>query len=83
MPIEVKSAHTPRDKPASHVTYCKLDIDIHRNRPRVIEHTRTKNHENLVGTTIELFSAGNWASYKVRSPCPHHIATTTTLQSLY
>ena len=44
MPIEVRTAHCKdKDAVASHVTYCKLDIDILRNKPKVIEHTLTPN----------------------------------------
>jgi DNA topoisomerase-6 subunit B len=62
LPIEVHSATG-----ASHpVTFCRLDIDIYKNQPRVLEHTRHDNDEKWRGTEISVVIAGNWGSYKAK-----------------
>jgi len=67
VPISIKTAHMPDPgEIGTHVSTCILDIDIYKNRPRVIEHTKTKNTENWVGTEFEVLIAGNWTTYKAR-----------------
>ena len=64
LPIEVRSS-TAEDEPVSD---CVLDIDIHRNQPRVLRHEQTANSEGWRGTEISVVIEGNWTSYgsKVR-----------------
>ena len=45
MPIEVKTAYCKEhDGTAPYVTYCKLDIDIMRNEPKVLIHIQSPNN---------------------------------------
>ncbi|KAL7471547.1 hypothetical protein ACHAXS_011841 [Conticribra weissflogii] len=48
------------------ISTCVLDIDIYKNSPRVIEHTRKPNTEKWIGTEIQVLVAGNWTTYKSR-----------------
>lgn len=41
----------PRGQVGKPVTYCKLDIDIHNNRPNVLEHTKSPNTDGWHGAT--------------------------------
>ena len=67
VPISIKTAHMPNpDEIGTHVSTCVLDIDIYKNQPRVIEHTKQANTENWVGTEFEVLIAGNWTTYKAR-----------------
>jgi DNA topoisomerase VI subunit B len=52
--------------PPTHISSCILDIDIYRNEPRVLEHTKTINKTGFVGTTVRVLIAGNWTTYKSR-----------------
>ena len=52
--------------PGEHVTRCVLDIDIYKNCPRVLEHTKSRNGDDWVGTEFEVIIAGNWTTYKSR-----------------
>jgi DNA topoisomerase VI subunit B len=52
--------------PPKHISSCILDIDIYRNEPRVLEHTKTNNTTGFVGTTVRVLIAGNWTTYKSR-----------------
>ena len=67
MPIEITTSHRPEGgPPAASVSYCKLDIDIHENEPRILEHTRTNNTDSWLGTRVSVMIAGNWTTYKSR-----------------
>lgn len=67
VPIKVKTSHMPNpNETGKFVSTCVLDIDIFKNQPRVIEHTKCENTENWVGTEFEVLIAGNWATYKAR-----------------
>ena len=63
VPIKITSSHinTPE-----YITSCVLDIDIYKNSPNVIEHTKLKNTDNWIGTEFEVTIAGTWSSYKSR-----------------
>jgi DNA topoisomerase VI subunit B len=71
-PIHVLTAHQPHrasdeaEEPPPYVSSCILDIDIYRNEPRVLEHTRMKNTTGFVGTTVRVLIAGNWTTYRSR-----------------
>ncbi|DAZ98391.1 TPA: hypothetical protein N0F65_000105, partial [Lagenidium giganteum] len=67
MPIEISSAHTRKKgiTPAS-VSYCKLDIDIFKNEPNVLVHTKRPNEAGWAGSEITLTIGGNWTTYKAR-----------------
>ena len=50
-------------------SFCRLDIDIHRNRPNVHAHELTPQPEDDAewhGTSIELYISGGWSTYKAR-----------------
>ena len=66
-PIRIKTSHRPDGGAApSHVSTCCLDIDIYKNEPRIMEHTKKANKEGWMGTEFELLIAGNWTTYKSR-----------------
>jgi DNA topoisomerase VI subunit B len=73
-PIHVLTAHQPQrasddasiETPPPYVSSCILDIDIYRNEPRVVEHTRMKNTTGFMGTTVRVLIAGNWTTYRSR-----------------
>ena len=48
------------------ISNCILDIDIYKNRPRIIEHTQKRNDEHWIGTEMQVLVAGNWTTYKSR-----------------
>jgi DNA topoisomerase-6 subunit B len=68
VPIKVTTSHRPREGMATpkYVSWCVLDIDITNNCPRIMEHSKTVNTEEWVGTQLELLIAGNWTTYKSR-----------------
>jgi DNA topoisomerase VI subunit B len=51
---------------ASHVSYCKLDIDIHKNEPNILEYTQTPNSEDWIGTQMQVVISGMWSSYRAK-----------------
>lgn len=67
VPITITTAHmhTPGENP-THVSTCVLDIDIYKNAPRIIEHSKKPNIDNWTGTKFEVLIAGNWTTYKAR-----------------
>jgi DNA topoisomerase VI subunit B len=66
-PIRIVTAHRPSGGgTASHVSTCVLDIDIYKNEPKIIEHTKAPNKDNWIGTEVSVLVAGNWATYKSR-----------------
>ena len=68
VPIQITTAHRPKGvlQVPSHISACILDIDITKNIPRVIKHTKKPNKEGWIGTSLELLIAGNWTTYKAR-----------------
>jgi DNA topoisomerase VI subunit B len=65
MPIEVRSAHSadPSVAPTT-VTRCVLDIDIHRNEPKVEVHEKLPNPQGWRGAEISVTVGGNWTTYR-------------------
>jgi len=59
LPIEVWSAKKNCKK-----SYCKLDIDIYKNKPRVIEQDLYRNPKKWRGTEISVVIGGAWSSYR-------------------
>lgn len=53
-------------KPPPRVSFCKLDIDIYKNQPHVLEHTLNDNTEGWIGTEISVTISGAWSSYRSR-----------------
>ena len=76
VPIRVTTSHNTGSASSgggsssrSHGAYlsrCVLDIDIYKNRPRVIEHTKKSNTQGWIGTEFEVLIGGNWTTYKSR-----------------
>lgn len=65
-PIHIQTAHRTSDETPATVSSCILDIDIYKNRPRIVEHTQRANTDNFIGTTVRVLIAGNWTTYKSR-----------------
>ena len=79
MPIEVKTSYCKTlNDVGPKITYCKLDIDIRRNEPKIIKHTSTANdnagreklglnesevNQPWLGTEISVIIEGNWSSH--------------------
>ena len=78
IPITVISSHIERSDegikskdgsyltPGKYISNCVLDLDIYKNEPRVITHTKTLNHDKFIGTSMFLVISGNWTYYKSR-----------------
>ena len=64
MPIEIRSAHATDTKvtPAN-VSHCILDIDIHKNAPKVELHEKKQNTDGWRGAEISITVGGNWTTY--------------------
>ena len=60
LPIQVRSATNAEGR----VSECTLDIDIHKNEPRVIRHEQVANSEHWRGTEISVVIEGNWTTYR-------------------
>ncbi|GLE00235.1 hypothetical protein PINS_up008962 [Pythium insidiosum] len=67
MPIEIRSAlATDKNAIPRFVSLCKLDIDIFKNEPNVLLHTKRTNDEGWTGSEISLTIGGNWTTYKAK-----------------
>ncbi|KAF0718742.1 hypothetical protein AaE_010567, partial [Aphanomyces astaci] len=67
MPITVRSAHMSKaNTTPKHVSFCKLDIDIFKNEPNVLEHYKSRNIEEMTGTELTVTVGGNWTTYRSR-----------------
>ena len=71
LPISVVTAHTPErvsSKAAApaQVTRCVLDIDVHKNEPRVRLHTLEPNDAQMRGTELTVCIGGAWTAYRRR-----------------
>ncbi|KAK6925689.1 DNA topoisomerase VI, subunit B, transducer [Dillenia turbinata] len=60
LPIEISSSM----KGNNYLSYCKLDIDIHRNIPHVHLHETRDNKERWHGAEIQVVIEGNWTTYR-------------------
>ncbi|KAJ7980730.1 DNA topoisomerase 6 subunit B [Quillaja saponaria] len=60
LPIEISSAM----KGQNYVSFCRLDIDIHRNIPHVYSHEKRKNKDRWRGAEIQVVIEGNWTTYR-------------------
>jgi DNA topoisomerase VI B subunit len=63
VPITIKTSHV---KSQDYISTCVLDIDIYKNEPKVIEHTKEKNTDGWKGTEFQVIIAGSFSSYKAR-----------------
>ncbi|CAN1263594.1 DNA topoisomerase 6 subunit B [Linum perenne] len=60
LPIDISSSM----KGQSFVSFCRLDIDIHRNTPHVHLHEKRKNDDKWHGAEIQVVIEGNWTTYR-------------------
>ncbi|KAL4576878.1 hypothetical protein LXL04_012978 [Taraxacum kok-saghyz] len=60
LPIEISSSM----KNQSYTTFCRLDIDIHRNIPHIHLHEKRDDKENWHGAEIQVVIEGNWTTYR-------------------
>lgn len=60
LPIEISSAM----KGQNFISFCRLDIDIHRNIPHVHLHEKRENKEKWHGAEIQVVIEGNWTTYR-------------------
>jgi DNA topoisomerase-6 subunit B len=56
----------PPLRPPSTVSFCKLDIDIYKNEPHVLQHEHRDNLERMIGTEISVAISGTWSAYRAR-----------------
>ncbi|CAN6558956.1 hypothetical protein ACFX13_029511 [Malus domestica] len=60
LPIEISSSL----KGQNYISFCRLDIDIHRNIPHVHLHEKRDNKVRWHGAEIQVVIEGNWTSYR-------------------
>ena len=59
-PIEIRTSQRPSQK----ITYCKLDIDIVKNQPNVIELDKVPNPDGFRGSEVSVIIEGSWTTYR-------------------
>ncbi|KAH0998012.1 hypothetical protein GBA52_021876 [Prunus armeniaca] len=60
LPIEISSSM----KSQNYISFCRLDIDIHRNIPHVHLHEKRDNKDRWHGAEIQVVIEGNWTTYR-------------------
>ncbi|KAL6516257.1 DNA topoisomerase 6 subunit B [Orobanche gracilis] len=60
LPIEIISSM----KGQKYSSFCRLDIDIHRNVPHIHVHEKRENGERWHGAEIQIVIEGNWTTYR-------------------
>ncbi|XP_021642103.2 DNA topoisomerase 6 subunit B isoform X3 [Hevea brasiliensis] len=60
LPIEISSSM----KSQNYISFCRLDIDIHRNIPHVHLHEKRINDDRWHGAEIQVVIEGNWTTYR-------------------
>ncbi|KAJ8574062.1 hypothetical protein K7X08_010573 [Anisodus acutangulus] len=60
LPIEITSSM----KSQNYTSFCRLDIDIHKNVPHIHVHEKRENKERLHGAEIQIVIEGNWTTYR-------------------
>ncbi|KAG5566226.1 hypothetical protein RHGRI_001986 [Rhododendron griersonianum] len=60
LPIEISSSM----KGQNYFSFCRLDIDIHRNIPHIHLHEKRDNKERWHGAEIQVVIEGNWTTYR-------------------
>ncbi|XP_043691416.1 DNA topoisomerase 6 subunit B isoform X2 [Telopea speciosissima] len=60
LPIEISSSMRGQ----SYTSFCRLDIDIHRNVPHIFLHEKKENTEGWHGAEIQVVIEGNWSTYR-------------------
>ncbi|XP_058071172.1 DNA topoisomerase 6 subunit B isoform X2 [Magnolia sinica] len=60
LPIEIHSSMRGQN----YVSFCRLDIDIHRNIPHVHLHEKRDDKDQWHGAEIQVIIEGNWTTYR-------------------
>ncbi|KAL3647620.1 DNA topoisomerase 6 subunit B [Castilleja foliolosa] len=60
LPIEILSSM----KGQKYSSFCRLDIDIHRNVPHIHVHEKRENVEKWHGAEVQIVIEGTWTSYR-------------------
>ncbi|GJM99710.1 hypothetical protein PR202_ga16837 [Eleusine coracana subsp. coracana] len=60
LPIDIKSAM----KGQNYISFCRLDIDIHKNVPHVHLHEKKANKDHWHGAEIQVVIEGNWTTHR-------------------
>ncbi|XP_022754303.1 DNA topoisomerase 6 subunit B isoform X2 [Durio zibethinus] len=60
LPIEISSSM----KGENYISFCRLDIDIHRNIPHIHLHEKRDNNDRWHGAEIQVVIEGNWTTYR-------------------
>ncbi|KAJ3698325.1 hypothetical protein LUZ61_002030 [Rhynchospora tenuis] len=60
LPIEIISSM----KGQNFTSFCRLDIDIHKNIPHVHLHEKRENKDRWHGAEIQVLIEGNWTTYR-------------------
>ncbi|KAJ1424422.1 Ribosomal protein S13-like, H2TH [Sesbania bispinosa] len=60
LPIEILSSMRNQN----YISFCRLDIDIHKNIPHVHLHEKRENKERWHGAEIQVVIEGNWTTYR-------------------
>lgn len=60
LPIEILSSMRGQN----YISFCRLDIDIHRNIPHIHIHEKQENKDKWHGAEINVVIEGNWTTYR-------------------
>ncbi|XP_015062214.1 DNA topoisomerase 6 subunit B isoform X1 [Solanum pennellii] len=60
LPIEITSSMNSQN----YTSFCRLDIDIHKNVPHIHMHEKRENKERWHGAEIQIVIEGNWTTYR-------------------
>ncbi|XP_020574924.1 DNA topoisomerase 6 subunit B [Phalaenopsis equestris] len=60
LPIEISSAMRGQN----YTSFCRLDIDIHKNIPHIHLHEKRENKDQWHGAEIQVIIEGNWTTYR-------------------
>ncbi|XP_048137432.1 DNA topoisomerase 6 subunit B isoform X4 [Rhodamnia argentea] len=60
LPIDISSSMRGQN----YVSFCRLDIDIHRNIPHIHIHEKLEKKEEWHGAEIQVVIEGNWTTYR-------------------
>ncbi|KAB2050291.1 hypothetical protein ES319_A13G235700v1 [Gossypium barbadense] len=60
LPIEISSSMRGQN----YLSFCRLDIDIHRNIPHIHLHEKRDNKDKWRGAEIQVVIEGNWTTYR-------------------
>lgn len=60
LPIEISTAMSGQN----YTSFCRLDIDIHKNIPHIHLHEKRENKDQWRGAEIQVIIEGNWTTYR-------------------